>query len=148
MDKILTIGFTKKSAQFFFELLEHNKVDVLLDVRLKNTSQLAGFSRYPDIKYFLKTINKAQYISDTIFAPTDEILKNYKQKKINWEKYVVEYEKLMKKRRIEEYILEAYKRFDGKTICLLCSEEKADYCHRSLVAQKFKQVLGGEIVNL
>ncbi len=52
MNTIFTIGFTKKTAQAFFELLKNNKVNTVLDVRLNNTSQLAGFSKYPDIEFF------------------------------------------------------------------------------------------------
>lgn len=81
MDNIYTIGFTKKSAEKFFGLLQKNGINILLDVRLNNTSQLAGFSKYPDIKYFLNQICNIQYISDTKFAPEEWILKDYKSKK-------------------------------------------------------------------
>jgi len=148
MSKIYTIGFTKKSAQTFFELLAVNKIEVLLDVRLKNTSQLAGFSRYPDIEYFFENIIHGQYISDILFAPSDEILKNYKKNLIDWNEYVYEYEKLMLERNIKEHILRKYKEMLKKTVCLLCSEEKANHCHRSLVAAKFHEIFGMEVINL
>lgn len=148
MNSVYTIGFTKKSAQDFFELLEVNKIDVVLDVRLKNTSQLAGFSRYPDIEYFLKKIHEMDYISDTLFAPTEEILKNYKNKLINWDEYVCKYNKLMDERKIENHIAEEYGDLEGKRICLLCSEEKADHCHRRLVAERFMKIFEMKIVNL
>jgi len=148
MNNIYTIGFTKKSAQAFFGLLESNEIEVVLDVRLKNTSQLAGFSRYPDIKYFLEKIIGAEYISDTLFAPTEEILNRYKKKIISWNDYVYNYNRLMDDREIEEYILKKYQMAKEKKMCLLCSEEKADYCHRQLVADKFKILLNMEIINL
>lgn len=83
MEQIYTIGFTKKHAEIFFGLLQKNKIEVLIDVRLNNTSQLAGFSKYPDIQFFLKEICDIQYISDTAFAPEDWILKDYKSKKLH-----------------------------------------------------------------
>ena len=148
MNNIYTIGFTKKSAETFFELLINNRIEVLLDVRLNNTSQLAGFSKYPDIEYFLKNICNIKYISDTTFAPEEWILKDYKNKKMSWEEYVENFGELMEKRNIQEHILENYKELANKRICLLCSEEKSDFCHRSLVAEYFKSVFGLQIINL
>lgn len=148
MNNIYTIGFTKKSAETFFELLINNRIEVLLDVRLNNTSQLAGFSKYPDIEYFLKNICNIKYISDITLAPEEWILKDYKNKKMSWEEYVENFGELMEKRNIQEHILENYKELANKRICLLCSEEKSDFCHRSLVAEYFKSVFGSQIVNL
>lgn len=71
MECIYTIGFTKKSAKKFFGLLKENQIELLLDVRLNNTSQLAGFSKYPDIEFFLNEICQISYISDTHFAPEE-----------------------------------------------------------------------------
>ncbi|MEG0566355.1 MAG: DUF488 family protein, partial [Hungatella sp.] len=69
MDKIYTIGFTKKSAEKFFDLLIRNNISIVLDIRLNNTSQLAGFSKFPDIKFFLEKIGGIDYLSDIRFAP-------------------------------------------------------------------------------
>ena len=109
-----------------------------MNIRLNNTSQLAGFSKFPDIKYFLKELCSIDYISDVKFAPTDQILKDYKAKRISWDEYVIQFNELMKLRKITEY----------DNICLLCSEEKPINCHRSLVAKYFSEVLGGNIINL
>lgn len=148
MENIYTVGFTKKSAEIFFGLLQKNGVDVLLDVRLNNTSQLAGFSKYPDIKYFLDRICGIQYISDTKFAPEEWILKDYKSGKISWEQYVACFDELMKQRDINSYIMSDYSKFNDRNICLLCSEEKPDHCHRSLIAQRFKILFGANIIDL
>lgn len=148
MDNIYTIGFTKKSAETFFSLLQKNNIDILVDVRLNNTSQLAGFSKYPDIKYFLNQICSIQYISDTRFAPEEWILKDYKSKKISWEQYVVHFDELMEKRDINSHIVSNYDEFNNKNICLLCSEEKPVHCHRLLIAQRFKKIYNTNIINL
>lgn len=148
MKKIFTIGFTKKSAKSFFEMLKEKKIDVVLDVRLNNTSQLAGFSKYPDIEYFLSSICGIKYISDVNFAPEEWVLKGYKAKQLTWDEYVNNFNDIMNKRDILRYIENKYSGYTEKNICLLCSEEKPDNCHRLLVAQRFKSVFGCEIVNL
>ena len=148
MKNIFTIGFTKKSAQHFFDLLKKNKIDIVLDVRLNNTSQLAGFSKYPDIQYFLRELADINYVSDNKFAPTEQILKDYKSKTITWDEYVVKFNNLMDERSIPKYIIEMYENMEISNICLLCSEEKATNCHRTLVAKCFKETLGGTIIHL
>lgn len=148
MDDIYTIGFTKKSAEVFFELLQEKHIEIILDVRLNNTSQLSGFSKYPDIKYFLDKICDIQYISDIELAPEEWILKDYKDKKITWEQYVIHFNILMEKRNITEHIKSCYDSLSDKRICLLCSEEKANNCHRLLIAQRFKEIYGANIINL
>lgn len=148
MRNIYTIGFTKKSAETFFGSLNKNGVEVLLDIRLNNTSQLAGFSKYPDIKYFLSEICGIRYINDTMLAPEEWILKDYKMKNITWEQYVKFFNELMEKRDIKKYIENKYANLIDNGICLLCSEEKAKYCHRSLVAEKFNEFYGVNIINL
>ncbi|MEG0216058.1 MAG: DUF488 domain-containing protein [Hungatella sp.] len=148
MDKIYTIGFTKKSAEKFFDLLIRNNISIVLDIRLNNTSQLAGFSKFPDIKFFLEKIGGIDYLSDIRFAPEDWILKNYKSGKMTWDKYVIEYQELMKKRNTEEYILKEYSKMTKKNICLLCSEDRAENCHRLLVAKLFQKQFGCDIINL
>lgn len=146
-NRIYTIGFTQKTAQCFFELLTNNNVDIVLDVRLNNTSQLSGFAKYPDIQYFLQQIGDIRYIHDTKFSPTEYTLKKYKNKEINWNQYVKEFDQTMEDRKIYEYIRSCYK--TDKKICLLCSELTADQCHRRLVADMFKEVFNGlEITHL
>lgn len=139
MNNICTIGFTKKNAEDFFDLLQKNDVKLLIDVRLNNTSQLAGFSKFPDIKFFLDKICNIEYRHEVIFAPEESTLKRYKSKEIDWEQYVAEFNETMKKREIRNYILEKYSNISGK-ICLLCSEPTPEKCHRRLIAEIFSQV--------
>jgi uncharacterized protein (DUF488 family) len=148
--KIYTIGFTKKSAQDFFELLKDNKIKKLVDVRLNNSSQLAGFAKGNDLKFFLKEICKIEYEHDTSLAPTKELLDNYKNKKITWQQYEEYFRELLNKRNVIE-TLNSKTKCDYDGICLLCSELSAKNCHRRLVAEHIKAnnpELKIEIVNL
>ena len=112
------------------------------------TCQLAGFSKYPDIEFFLNEICQISYISDTHFAPEEWLLKEYKSKKIDWNQYVKFFDKIMDERDITNYIKHNYTVYQDNRICLLCSEEKAENCHRYLVAQKFVEVFNCKIINL
>lgn len=147
MKRIYTIGFTKKTAEEFFSILRLNNIDIVLDIRLNNTSQLAAFTKFPDIRYFLQEICKINYLHDTKFAPNDDILRRYKKKEIDWEQYVIEFEELMDVRNLNKHIMKLYD--IDKNICLLCSESSSKNCHRSLVANRFKDTLELiDIINL
>ena len=149
MTKIYTIGFTKKDAKTFFTLLKDNGVTTVVDVRLNNTSQLAGFTKYPDIKYFLAKCIKCHYVSDKRFSPEEKTLKDYKGKIIDWNEYVNQFNSTMKKRNIKEYIADKYKQImQDETICFLCSEETPENCHRRLIAEIFAEIYNVEIVHL
>lgn len=133
--EIYTIGFAKKSAEEFFGALKRNGIKRLIDIRLNNTSQLAGFTKKDDLRYFLKKLCDAEYIHEPLLAPTNEILSSYKKKKITWEDYEKQFLELMAKRKIEEKVDRNL--FDGPAV-LLCSEAKADRCHRRLVLDYLK----------
>lgn len=148
MRKIYTIGFTQKNAEKFFGLLKENKINVILDVRLNNTSQLSGFSKYPDIKFFLKQILDVDYINDIKFAPEDWVLKEYKANKMIWEDYIKNFNVIMESRNIMEIISNEYTFVLEKNTCLLCSENNPENCHRSLIAKMFNKIYGLEIVDL
>jgi uncharacterized protein (DUF488 family) len=113
---LYTIGFTKKNAESFFETLRAAKVKRVIDVRLNNVSQLAGFSKRDDLAYFLKNICDIEYVHLPTLAPDQAMLDAFKQ--------------LMAQRNVEASL--PIEDLDGS--CLLCSEEKPDYCHRRLVA--------------
>ena len=104
MSKIFTIGFTRMTAEEFFTTLEDNGVKKVVDVRLFNKSQLLGFSKYPDIEYFLRKILDVEYFHDRKFAPSEKILTRYKKNIIGWDDYEKEFAELMKYRDIETYI--------------------------------------------
>ena len=130
--KIFTIGFTKKSAETFFSRLQNAGVKRLVDVRLNNVSQLAGFAKRDDLRYFTKVICGIEYIHLPELAPTAEILDPYKkQKKSDWDLYERQFLELMRSRQIEDNIPPEV--VDGG--CLLCSEEQPHHCHRRLVAE-------------
>lgn len=129
--KIFTIGFTKKSADNFFTSLKSARVKRLVDVRLHNVSQLAGFTKKDDLRYFTNAICKIDYVHLPEFAPTQEILDSArKTTKQNWDAYERQFLDLMRSRHVERTSREF---LDGA--CLLCSEEKPDHCHRRLVAE-------------
>lgn len=137
--KIFTIGFTKKSAETFFTRLKSAGIKRLVDVRLNNVSQLAGFTKKDDLKYFTKAICGVDYVHLPQLAPTSEILDPYKkQKNGDWQLYERQFIELMQARRIEETISPEI--LDGG--CLLCSEEKPHHCHRRLVAEYLKEKWG------
>lgn len=141
--KIFTIGFTQKSAETFFELLKKNDIDILLDVRLNNKSQLAGFTKGEDLKYFLEEICHCEYTHCTEFAPTKEILDSYKKKKITWDEYEEQYVALMSKRARHLDFVDRFSSFTN--ICLLCSEPTPEHCHRRLIANMISNTAKKEI---
>ncbi len=129
--EIYTLGFTKKSAEQFFTRLRRSGVKRVVDVRLNNVSQLAGFAKKDDLKFFLKEVCGIEYLHLPELAPTQDILDEYKKNKGDWSVYEVKFLELMKKRRVETAL--------SKEIidhgCLLCSEDKPHNCHRRLVAE-------------
>lgn len=130
--KLFTIGFTQKSAQRFFELIKENKIELLLDIRLNNSSQLAGFSKGNDLAYFLNELCNCEYKHALEFAPTEKILSAYKNKEINWESYKKEYASLITLRSVISEFEELF--VQHKSICLLCSEPTYEHCHRGILA--------------
>jgi uncharacterized protein (DUF488 family) len=136
--KIYTIGFTKTSAEDFFGKLIRASVRKIVDVRLNNTSQLAGFAKKNDLKYFLQTIRNIDYIHMSQLAPSEEILTEYKKNKGDWHNYEKKFLKLMEERRIENILSPV--ELDGA--CLLCSEHLPKHCHRRLVAEYLKNKWG------
>lgn len=136
--KLFTIGFTKKTARRFFELLKASGARRVVDVRLNNLSQLAGFAKKDDLAYFLKEICGIEYVHLPELAPTQEMLDEYKKQKGDWGTYEKRFLKLMKERHIEATV-------PKQTIaegCLLCSEERPHQCHRRLVAEYLKAQWG------
>jgi uncharacterized protein (DUF488 family) len=136
--EINTIGFTKKTAEQFFELVRGSGAKRVVDVRLNNVSQLAGFAKKKDLQFFLKEILDVDYVHLPELAPTQDILDAYKKHKGDWGVYEPAFLELMRKREIE-------KRIDPEIIaggCLLCSEDKPHHCHRRLVAEYLEEKWG------
>jgi uncharacterized protein (DUF488 family) len=130
--EIYTIGFTRKTAAEFFGALRRAGIRRLIDVRLNNTSQLAGFTKRDDLRYFLEAICGAAYQHEPLLSPTEEILDGYKKKAISWEEYEGRFRALLEERRVEETALRQW--FEPAAV-LLCSEPTAEHCHRRLVAE-------------
>lgn len=144
---IYTIGFTQKSAEQFFELLEANNIKCVLDIRLNNSSQLAGFTKGTDLKYFLHKILDVKYYHDIMLSPTKQILSDYKKNKISWDEYEKLFLELLDKRDIKENVILKYG-MDLDKVCLLCSEPTADKCHRRLVSEYLGKVFPEFNINI
>ncbi len=129
--RLFTIGFTQKTAQKFFETLVNSGVKRVIDTRLNNVSQLAGFTKKSDLEYFLQKIGNIEYTHIIELAPTKDILDEYKKNKGDWEVYEQKFFQLMSEREIEKKVNPEI--LDGG--CLLCSEAKPHHCHRRLVAE-------------
>lgn len=143
--KLYTIGFTKKSAEKFFTLLKNSGARRLADVRLNNTSQLAGFAKRDDLEYFVRAICGIDYVHVPDLAPTQDILDAFKKHKGDWRLYEREFLSLMAGRKVEDTV--PREALDGA--CLLCSEETPEHCHRRLVAEYLNGKWGGvEVVHL
>ena len=141
--EIHTIGFTKKTAEQFFSLLKDAGIKKLIDVRLKNVSQLAGFAKREDLQYFLREICGCQYVHEPLFAPTQEMLDEYKKKKGSWQEYEKRFLKLLAERSVEDHV--AQSAFSVPT-ALLCSEPTPEHCHRKLVLDYLSAKWGNIIV--
>ena len=137
--KLFTIGFTKKSAETFFGLLASSGARRVVDVRLKNVSQLAGFAKRDDLKFFLRRVCGIDYVHLPALAPTQDMLAGYRKGQLDWDSYESRFLDLMRARRIEDTIPREI--VDGG--CLLCSEDKPHRCHRRLVAQYLDDRWGG-----
>lgn len=143
--KLFTIGFTKTTAESFFSRLTKAGVKKIVDIRLNNASQLAGFAKKNDLIYFLKTICNIDYEHRLELAPSQVILNAYKKNRGDWFVYEKQFLELISKRRVEETIA----RSDLNGACLLCCEDKPEKCHRRLVAEYLKEKWGNiKIVHL
>jgi uncharacterized protein (DUF488 family) len=132
---LLTIGFAGKSAEEFFETLHKAEVGRLVDVRLNNASQLAGFTKKRDLPYFLRSIVGIGYAHEPLLAPTKDILDAYKKKRIDWSEYESRFKQLLQLRRPHDQLTPiAWDR-----ACLLCSEPTPEHCHRRLVAEYLRE---------
>ena len=134
---IYTMGFTKKSAESFFEAIRSNGIRLLIDVRLNNKSQLAGFTKGSDLEYFLRTICETEYIHCEEYAPTKELLSGYQKKEVSWDEYTKVYHEIMERRGAYKKFLERFEKYER--VCLLCSEPTPEQCHRRLFAEMVKK---------
>lgn len=130
--EIYTIGFTQTTARDFFGRLKTAGIRRLIDVRLNNVSQLAGFAKRDDLEFFLAELCDAEYVHEPQLAPTQELLDGLKKHKGSWVDYEVGFNELLQKRRIEEVLSPSF--FEGPSV-MLCSEATPEHCHRRLIVE-------------
>ena len=136
--RLYTIGFTQKGAEEFFTSLKKAGVRRVIDIRLNNVSQLAGFAKRDDLAFFLKALCGIEYVHRPDLAPTQDLLARYRKKAIRWDGYEREFMELMTERGIQESV----DRSALDQACLLCSEPTPERCHRRLVAEYLRDKLG------
>ena len=136
--RVCTIGFTRKNAEDFFGRLQKAGVKRVVDVRLNNVSQLAGFSKRDDLKFFLRSLLGIDYVHVPLLAPTQDILDEFKKNKGEWNVYEDKFLRLIQHRQIEMHVA---REMIGDS-CLLCSEDKPHFCHRRLVAEYPEREMG------
>jgi uncharacterized protein (DUF488 family) len=145
MIKLYTIGFTKKPAEIFFNLIKDAGVKKIVDTRINNVSQLAGFAKGTDLKFFAKEIGNISYEHNIDFAPSKELLSRYRNKEMTWLEYETEYLNLLDMRKIAQKT-NIEKLHEN---CFLCSEHTPEKCHRRLLAEYLQHVKGDiEIIHL
>jgi uncharacterized protein (DUF488 family) len=140
MPTIYTIGFTQVSLAEFVGLLRAAGVDLLIDTRLRNTSQLAGWAKRDDLAFLLREGFGIAYEHVDLFAPTDALLDGYRAGG-DWEAYAAAYRALLIEREAAATGRALLERYHAP--CLLCSEPTPDHCHRRLLAEYLAEQLGG-----
>jgi uncharacterized protein (DUF488 family) len=138
---VATIGFTQSTAEYFFERLIEAGIRKVVDVRLHNTSQLAGFAKAEDLAWFLRRLGGIDYAQEPLLAPTDTMLKAYRKVKGDWDDYARQFRALMVQRRVEQY----FKPEALAGACLLCSEATPHHCHRRLVCEYLNEQWDGAL---
>ena len=140
--RIFTIGFTKKNAERFFTMLRRPGLVRVVDVRLNNVSQLAGFTKRDDLRFFLREICSVEYVHAPHLAPTQEIMDEYRKNGGDWSAFERMYLELIDSRRVDS--LPDAETLDGA--CLLCSEAGPEHCHRRLAAEYFRNRRGDVVI--
>ncbi len=131
--RLYTIGFTQKSLRQFIGLLRGAQVDGIVDVRLNNTSQLAGYAKRDDLAFVLELCGIG-YIEEKQLAPTQPLLDAYHHG-LDWAAYEKQFQSLLAERPLADVMTAVYQRFERP--CLLCAEPEPSHCHRRLVAEAF-----------
>jgi len=141
--RLFTIGFTRKSAAVFFNTLRGAGVRHLVDIRLRNTSQMAGFTKRDDLDFFVRLILGADYTHLPLLAPSEGILQAYMEDH-DWSRYEHNFQTLLRVRQVGA----ALSASDFQDACFLCSEPTADKCHRRLVAEHLRDVWSIVVANV
>jgi uncharacterized protein (DUF488 family) len=137
--KLFTIGFTKSKASQFFVRLERAGIRRVIDTRLNRKSQLSGFAKEDDLKFFLKSVSSIDYTVEALLAPSQDMLDAYRKKHIGWSEYARRYLELISNREVEKKMIAD----NLDHVCLLCSEATPEHCHRRLAAEYLLDVFPG-----
>lgn len=132
MPTVFTIGFQRKPLSEFMTLLRQAGVGAVIDIRLRNTSQLSGYTKRDDLAFLLREGFGMAYEHHPELAPSPEIFDDYRQDK-DWAAYEQRFNPLLVERQAEIVGRDVLSRHPA--VCLLCSEPTADRCHRRLVAE-------------
>ncbi len=135
MTKIFTIGFAGKSAEDFFNRLRRAGIRKVIDTRLWADTQLAGFAKKQNLPFFLQNLAQIGYEHRLELAPSESILKDFKNKKINWAEYEPRYLDILHTRKISSLLDPD----DVSGCCFLCAEAKPHHCHRRLLAEYLRR---------
>jgi len=145
MKKLYTIGYTQKSAEEFFSLLDVNGIQMILDIRLYNNSQLAGFTKQDSLQYFLEELLGVAYRCSSLMAPSKELFNDNRKNGLSWKDYEFRFNQIIRNRAIQHMIEE----YQIDHTCLLCCEPEATNCHRRLVAEYLQRHFDGiEIIHI
>jgi uncharacterized protein (DUF488 family) len=146
MSLLYTIGTQGRSLEQFITALRQAGVDAVIDIRLRNTSQLAGYSKKDDLAFLLREGFLIGYEHRPELAPTDGILDAYRRDH-DWPAYEATFIPLLEERQAETMGAQVIATY--RAPCLLCSEAKPAKCHRRLVAEYWAARLPGlEVVHL
>jgi len=143
--RIFTLGFTKKTAEDFFTALRSAGVRRLIDVRLHNVSQLAGFAKRDDLQYFLRELCDCEYMHEPLLTPTQAMLDQYRTKGRSWDEYEKQFAALMASRKVEQRIDRSL--FATPSV-LLCSEPTPEHCHRRLILEYLSRKWGSDSISI
>jgi uncharacterized protein (DUF488 family) len=137
---LYTIGYQRKPLAVFVGQLREVGVDVVIDVRLRNTSHLAGYTKRDDLAFLLREGFGIAYEHHPELAPTSEILDAYRDDQ-DWAAYECRFLPLLEERSAEKVGRDILGRY--RSPCLLCAEPEPDHCHRRLVADYWAAHLPG-----
>lgn len=140
---IYTIGCQRKPLATFIGQLREAGVDAVIDVRLRNTSHLAGYTKRDDLVFLLGEGFGIAYEHHPELAPTPEILDGYRDDE-DWAAYEAGFLPLLAERAAEGAGREILDRY--RAPCLLCREPTPEHCHRRLVAEHWARYIPGLII--
>lgn len=140
---VCTIGFSKKNLREFITRLQHAGVKKVVDVRLNNTSQLAGYAKKQDLEFVLELVG-IDYEHRPEFAPTETLMKDFKENKVPWVEFESKFNNLLEERNP---LANIELKNEPDVICLLCAEDEPIKCHRRLVADYMKKRYKEVVVN-